>query len=73
MRRCRACKAPRWGTDPCANADCSKNQTVTVKIRHIKTPHTLNVKHGFHADFGIHRLVDDYDAPIRARSWRTAS
>jgi hypothetical protein len=48
--------------------------TLTIRRKNIKTPHTMNVKHGFHAAYtnGFMQATSDYDAPIRSQ-WRRAS
>lgn len=73
MSRCRSCKTPKWRSDPCANADCPKNNTVTVRLRSKTLPMTAGVKHGFHGLTAVTSLTSDYDAPIRAKSWRTVA
>lgn len=75
MRRCRSCRAPKWGTDPCANAECPRNTTTgPLKIKARSLPITATSKHGYHAvnTTGFIQSTSDYDAPITARGWRKA-
>lgn len=72
MSRCRVCKTLRTKGDPCPNADCPKNLTATVRLRSRTLPMTAMAKHGYHAlNTTTTSLMSDYDAPIRARTWRT--
>jgi hypothetical protein len=67
--RCRICRAPKWRTDPCQNADCLRNladRTVTVTVRSRSNPIAATIKHGFHAlnTSGFMQPTCDYDTPI---------
>lgn len=74
MTRCRACKTLRTRGDLCPNADCPKNTTTTVCIKGRNGPISATTKHGYHAPMTTtSRLVADYDAPIRAKTWRTVA
>jgi hypothetical protein len=73
MSRCRTCRTPKWKGDPCRNAECSKNTTTTVRLKSTTLPITATTKHGYHAGTAATSLLSDYDAPIRARAWRTVS
>jgi hypothetical protein len=68
MRRCRRCKTPKWGSDPCTNPTCPVNTTPTVRLKSRSKPTTATVKHGFHAlnTTGFVQTMSDYDTPI----WR---
>jgi hypothetical protein len=74
MSRCRACKTPKWKGDPCPNADCQRNMTLTVRLKSKTLPTTATNKHGYHAvnTNGFMQATSDYDAPIRSQ-WRRAS
>jgi hypothetical protein len=72
IRRCRSCHAPKWGADPCSNADCTRASAAPTPLRAKTRPVTAAVKHGYHAGVATLQLVSDYDSPIRARSWRSA-
>lgn len=74
MSTCRTCRAPKMRGDACANADCPINTGQTTRLRSRSKPITAGVKHGFHApNTSVMSLVSDYDLPIRARRWRSAS
>jgi hypothetical protein len=73
MSRCRRCRTPKWKGDPCSSPDCPTNLTATMRITSVTKPVTVTAKHGFHAPTTTMGLVSDYDAPIRARSWRSIS
>lgn len=75
MSKCRTCRTPKWKGDPCPNADCTRNLTTIVKLKGRSLPITATAKHGFHSlnTAGYVQSVSDYDAPIRARGWRSAS
>lgn len=75
MRRCRRCKTPKWGTDPCVNPDCPINTQPTIRLKSRTLPTTATTKHGYHAPntMGFVQPTSDYDAPISSRSrWTRA-
>jgi len=72
MVRCRRCRMPKWRGDVCANAECPTTQQPSyAPLRGASRPITANVKHGFHAEAVTGLVTNEYDAPIRARSWRS--
>lgn len=74
MSRCRRCRTPKWKGDPCPVADCPTNTTATARIKSVTKPITATAKHGYHAPMtATTSLVSDYDAPIRAHSWKKVS
>lgn len=72
MSRCRTCRTPKWRGDPCTNPEC-RTTTRTGTLKSVTKPVTINVTHGFHAPAQTMRLLTDYDMPIRAPRWRSAS
>ena len=73
MRHCRACKTPKWGTDPCTNPVCPRVTGITIRLKGRSLPITATAKHGFHGTntSGFVQPTSDYDSPIRAQGWRT--
>lgn len=72
IRTCRACRTPKWGSDPCTNVECP-TQNCVAPLRGVTKPVTVTVKHGFHATTTTNLAVlCDYDLPMSARStWKS--